>query len=466
MGQTIVKGSRYPTAPAPWKGGIQPYGQAKATLPPAFVQQGDSAHVITCEFMVEYAIPGPRLGSIRGKVEYYVVPHGIVQGGEPQVSYYVASRHRLDYAISPDKLDEFIQNISSYYIKSIELPHVGKFRSPYLSGRVFPTASDAWQGGVMPYVIAKGQLPSVQNTPGGGEYFLQIDVPVISSDGNLTRYKTFLVPHLVWLPEPVVKYYIHYDPQLHTNIFAVGPDAVEELANRFWHYYEIARQFLKADSDFEAQSLAVEYYALNGDWGAALRSLGRSWVAAVQDPKWWLFYFGLPMVDMLLVRGAAANAAKAKIRGTPDATVAADAARELEAAEFYATKAEVTEVHLGQEAKTTYKSPANEKFPDVVAKKKDGSYGLGEGKGTDMEKVIKQFDKGAKRIGGKVSEQVVVVPRLTKQTVPGGKVYPSPGGGWGVDAQGFLIDLTAGDPATWVRVTVNGQPIKVVVKKP
>ncbi|HEY2410613.1 MAG TPA: hypothetical protein VGI40_00140 [Pirellulaceae bacterium] len=152
--------------------------------------------------------------------------------------------------------------------------------------------------------------------------------------------------------------------------------------------------------------------------------------------------------------------------GKADATVAADAEREIHQANRFAERSsEVKRVYLGEAAKKAFKSPAGEKFPDVVARKFDGTFGVGEGKGTDMPKVIKQFEAAKKRLPGSISEQEVVVQKLTDQPVEGG-VLKSPGHGYGVDNDGFLLDATShvdlkhGLPP---KVIVNGLPIKVIV---
>jgi hypothetical protein len=156
---------------------------------------------------------------------------------------------------------------------------------------------------------------------------------------------------------------------------------------------------------------------------------------------------------------------KSKIRGEPEHTIsAADAARETHQAERYANRMDVAEVHMGQEAKKAYKSPAGEKFPDVVAKKTDGTYALGEGKGTDMRKVVEQFEAAGARIrgqGGRISEQEVVVERLQTLSIDG-KVVKSPGAGYGVDDLGYLLNMTG--PPPWPRQLANGLLIKVIVK--
>src|SRR5262249_28161529 len=113
-----------------------------------------------------------------------------------------------------------------------------------------------------------------------------------------------------------------------------------------------------------------------------------------------------PASNKLNIRPLARTYKPAQILGTPDAgNDALAAARESKSAKTYSSRPDVKEVYLGQRAKGAFKSPKDEKFPDVVAKMNDGSYGLGEGKGTDMKKVVQQFESAGKRLGGKISAQ-------------------------------------------------------------
>jgi len=97
----------------------------------------------------------------------------------------------------------------------------------------------------------------------------------------------------------------------------------------------------------------------------------------------------------------------------------------------------------------------------------DGTFALSEGKGTDIGKMIKQFEAAKVKLprGAIVSEQEVVVERLVNKPVEGG-LLQSPGPGYGVDANGYLLDATGyvdlsnGLPP---RVLVNGRPVRVIV---
>jgi hypothetical protein len=69
--------------------------------------------------------------------------------------------------------------------------------------------------------------------------------------------------------------------------------------------------------------------------------------------------------------------------------------------------------------------------------KADGSYGLGEGKGTGLKKAVEQFAKGGEHLrsrGGRISEQEVIVERIVKR-LDGRAVV---GDNARIDASGFL----------------------------
>lgn len=150
------------------------------------------------------------------------------------------------------------------------------------------------------------------------------------------------------------------------------------------------------------------------------------------------------------------------VQGTPDTSVIAHAHREIHQANRFAVRQDVTTVYLGEVAKARYKSPKAEKFPDVVAERIDKTYMLGEGKGTDLNKAIAQFEKAGERLGkGKITELEVTVPKLQTQFVDGRQIR-SPGPGFSVDANGFLL-RDSGGTTELVKIIDKRLPIKIVV---
>ena len=159
-----------------------------------------------------------------------------------------------------------------------------------------------------------------------------------------------------------------------------------------------------------------------------------------------------------------------KVQGTPNPTdpIAAQL-REAHQANRYAQRADVAAVYLGERARQEFKVPGGSrgpKFADVVAKKLDGSYGLGEGKGTEMDKLIKQFEDTGPKVG-RITEQEVVVEKLTPvlEHDSAGKVvatYNSPGPQGKLDAGGYLLYFNS-KIDKWEQARPNGVPIKVIV---
>lgn len=157
-----------------------------------------------------------------------------------------------------------------------------------------------------------------------------------------------------------------------------------------------------------------------------------------------------------------------KVSGIPDATEPNARAREVEQALRFARRPDVIEVYLGDAAKKKFGSPIGEKFPDVVAVMKNSLFGLGEGKGTDMAKVVEQFDSAGRRLQslGRVELQEVIVPRLIDSEFKdaAGRAIQLAGPGYGVDAQGHLLNMTGPGPL-WLPQIVNGKPIMVIPVK-
>jgi hypothetical protein len=156
-----------------------------------------------------------------------------------------------------------------------------------------------------------------------------------------------------------------------------------------------------------------------------------------------------------------------KILGAPDATEPKARAREIEQAQRFARRADSTVVYLGQKAKDQFGSPKDEKFPDVVASLGTDKYAVGEGKGTDMAKVIQQFVAAGRRLAsvkGHITVQEVVVDKLihSEFSDPSGRLILLAGPGYGVDAHGFLLDMRGPGPS-WLQQLVNGVPIQVIV---
>jgi len=206
------------------------------------------------------------------------------------------------------------------------------------------------------------------------------------------------------------------------------------------------------------------------------------------DPTYWQKKFD-DYAKLNKQRRISVGSLHPRVKGVPEVNikVLADKEREVYSANRFAGRAEWDDVHLGDEARKFYNAPSG-KFPDVVARRntslagkpnqnKTLEFALSEGKGTDMNKVLQQFEAaklkieaaekaraGGKSVNVRITEQEVVVERLVPTPVQGGNLM-SPGPGFGVDKDGFLldarefVDLKVAMPK---RAMVNGKPIRVV----
>ncbi|MGL4555009.1 MAG: hypothetical protein ACRC33_27905 [Gemmataceae bacterium] len=180
----------------------------------------------------------------------------------------------------------------------------------------------------------------------------------------------------------------------------------------------------------------------------------------------------LERLETLLKR---AKGAKTRTHGKPDAKDPAAAFREAYQAKRF-ERPDVDDIFFPDEAKKLF-GVKDDKWPDVLAKKEDGTFALGEGKGTNIEHAIEQFDSGIRFIqaeGGRVTELEVTVQKLTKRKNPDtGGWDLSPGDGrWRIDAQGYLeyFDNQKFGPTnpygTWGRKLVGGVPVKIISLEP
>lgn len=156
-----------------------------------------------------------------------------------------------------------------------------------------------------------------------------------------------------------------------------------------------------------------------------------------------------------------------KVQGTTNPSdPPASSVREVIQANRFAQRADVVEVYLGDAARTMFHAARVQKFADVIAKKSDGSFGLGEGKGTDMAKLVEQF-KATGPLVGRITEQEVVIEKLSRvqEHDSAGKLvdtYDSPGPQGKLDAHNFLLVFNTSS-SKWEQALPNGIPIKVII---
>jgi hypothetical protein len=307
MTRPTVTGSRYPTAQDAWKGGIQLFEDAKDRLPVPAIQTRDPAYDIKCELTTpaHYDDQGGARDYAQ-RIVYRCVPWCWQPQGQWQVRYYLAydessAPTRLQYAVSPDKLDEFIQNLSSYHTKAttIQPPSV-KFGSTRLFGARYPTSPDAWKGGIKMFPIARPQLPIKNVFVPPDKYHLWLNFIYL---GKLHTFR--IVPHVDGLPNPQVLFYLVQYDNAKLNLYAVSPDKLDDFADHAeTHLFVAGATYPK--SEHEVNASIVLDRAMDGEWGEAFNALGHAWKAAVSDPGWWIFSFGLPTTGFIIARGAGA----------------------------------------------------------------------------------------------------------------------------------------------------------------
>ncbi len=115
-----------------------------------------------------------------------------------------------------------------------------------------------------------------------------------------------------------------------------------------------------------------------------------------------------------------------KVTGSIGSTDAEAIAREREAMMRYADSGNVKHVWMDDAARPKFGVAAHgEKYPDVTAEFNNGTWGLAEGKGTDVTKMIQQFERAGRvpELTGKIARQEVVVQRLKPLTHPDGGTF-------------------------------------------
>jgi len=90
---------------------------------------------------------------------------------------------------------------------------------------------------------------------------------------------------------PHVVFYMAFNKNNHRTEYAIGPRKMDDFLASGRMFAIAAGNFYGFTghvSNWEVGSAQVGYFALKGDLVSAIRALGRSWVAALQDPGWWM----------------------------------------------------------------------------------------------------------------------------------------------------------------------------------
>jgi hypothetical protein len=308
MGTPILKGNRYPTAPDAWKGGIQLYDETvRDTLPVAVPTNDGSYTVVSMDNLSDNTSPDPGGPKKANWHTYNCVPMCMPRQGRWQVLFYYAVNEdkEIDYAISPDKLDEFSQNFNWYYAQAQtpQTPSPVKDGSSRLYGMRFPASADAWDGGIVVYPYAESDLPRNGYVP-FAKYHLWTEF-MMKGTVQIFRFVPYFVGNRA---RPRVLYYTAFSDLHQITLYAISPDRIDKFANA-------AASFMTAywmtfpKTDYEAEAGNMQYHAMRGEWGSAARALGRSWAAAAKDPAWWMLE-ALPAAVGIIAAGAAAAAAR------------------------------------------------------------------------------------------------------------------------------------------------------------
>lgn len=86
-------------------------------------------------------------------------------------------------------------------------------------------------------------------------------------------------------------YYVAYNVLHKRNEYIVGPNHLEIFNERMDKFAIAAGNFFGLSpsmSAYEAKSMAFTTLFASGEYKAAFRKLGDAWLAALQDPEWWI----------------------------------------------------------------------------------------------------------------------------------------------------------------------------------
>lgn len=91
--------------------------------------------------------------------------------------------------------------------------------------------------------------------------------------------------------KPVCIYYVAYNTLYERPEYCIGPLQVEEFADNVNTYFVAATNFfgvLGHPSKYAIYTAASADAAMRGDITGIVKNFGKSWLAALQDPEWWI----------------------------------------------------------------------------------------------------------------------------------------------------------------------------------
>jgi hypothetical protein len=213
--------------------------------------------------------------------------------------YWAVSQGSKDVklAISPDKLDEFLQNpgkyIDEWYVtirfpertgdSGRPTPPPFKGGSSRLSGPRFPTAPGAWKGGIVLFPVARNQLPLKEVVVPNPEYFMWLEFEFLGKD-----LKLVVVPHVTGWPDDtkVLFYSVKYWGNS-PSVYVVSPNQIDNFADNAGKLL-FAASIHYPRTEYEVETARMMHHATRGEVGDMVKAWGRSWKAAVNDPEWWI----------------------------------------------------------------------------------------------------------------------------------------------------------------------------------
>jgi len=134
----------------------------------------------------------------------------------------------------------------------------------------------AWNEPAALLPVVESELPHVDFTPPDADHI------------RAGIYR--IVPQLTNGEPPHVSFYIAYNTRAKRSEFAIGPEYLDFFINHMTLYMIAAGNFFGLTGQtprYQVESAKVMHLGFKGDLGGAVRALGRSWLAALQDPGWW-----------------------------------------------------------------------------------------------------------------------------------------------------------------------------------
>jgi hypothetical protein len=162
----------------------------------------------------------------------------------------------------------------------------------------------------------------------------------------------WMVPHFRNHQEPRLVYFVAYNQRAGRAEWVVGPDDMERFRSQLEFLMIVAGNFYGFASEpsrYAVDTAQIGHLVMKGDLKGAIRTLGKSWMAALRDPNWYLQ--AIPAT----AGGLLAQAARREVGAAAGTAVAAtnSSANAAEAAAASSTEAVVVENAAAKGAQTS-----------------------------------------------------------------------------------------------------------------